>query len=137
LDAIREHGPEWEHGGFYGSLDEEGNLGPDTRKSVIQQARHLWAFSKLYRLRGRSAKIRNLIDRLYRFLIDAFLDPTDGEFIWMADQDGQALDTHKRLLSNSFAILVLSRYALPGGGEGRSGGGERGQAIRSAHISRH
>src|SRR5581483_10323113 len=42
------HGPDAQHGGFYGTLDRRGDSVAPTDKGLIQTARHLWAMSTWY-----------------------------------------------------------------------------------------
>jgi cellobiose epimerase len=120
LEALQEdavafwlaHAPDRDYGGFHGALDEVGNPDESADKGVIQQSRHLWTFSELYRHHLRTPEIRALCDDLYEFIITHFRDPDDGEFFFQVERDGSVSVAEKRLYSNSFAIYGLTHYAL-------------------------
>jgi mannobiose 2-epimerase len=117
LEALRviafwkEHGPDREFGGFHGTLDRKGTPVAPTDKGVIQTARHLWTFSMLAARREKSPEIRELADLAYRFLIDHFRDPKDGEFVFTVSRRGKLKNPKKQLYAESFAIYALAEYA--------------------------
>jgi len=81
-------GPDWEHGGVHGHHDRRGVPSPNASKSLVQQARHLWAFSTWYARREPTPAVRALADCVYRFLIERFLD-ADGELFHRVSRDGK------------------------------------------------
>ncbi|HOU91287.1 MAG TPA: hypothetical protein PLU22_09590, partial [Polyangiaceae bacterium] len=50
-------GADREHGGFHGRLDRRWRPVAPTEKSIVQQARHLWALAAFAERRGRSALV--------------------------------------------------------------------------------
>jgi cellobiose epimerase len=105
------YGPDTTFGGFYGTLDENGNPNKPYTKGIIAQSRHLWAFSTWYELKGPSQEVKSICQNLYKFIIANFYDRDSHEFYWMTNKKGKVKDPMKRLYSNSFAILGLSAYA--------------------------
>jgi len=105
-------GYDHEYGGFFGTLDRRGQKTAPTDKGLIQQARHLWAFSKWYERRQPDAEVRAVADGTYRLLSERFYDRADGEFFYKLDESGQKIvDPKKLLYAESFAIYGLSAYA--------------------------
>ena len=105
------HGPDREFGGFHGTLDRTGAPVAPTDKGVIQTARHLWTFSMLGARRPNTPEARALADSAYRFLIERFRDPKDGEFYFTVSRQGKPVNSKKQLYAESFAIYALSEYA--------------------------
>lgn len=103
-------GPDWEHGGVHGHHDRRGVPSPSASKSLVQQARHLWAFATWYARREPTPAVRALADCVYRFLIERFLD-ADGELFHRVSRDGRrVLEPKKQLYAQSFAIFSLATY---------------------------
>jgi mannobiose 2-epimerase len=105
------HGPDREHGGFHGTLDRKGAPVPPTEKGVIQTSRHLWTFSMLAARRPNTPDARAFADSAYRFLVERFRDPKDGEFYFTLSRQGKPVNPKKQLYAESFAIYALSEYA--------------------------
>lgn len=107
----RTRGPDPKNGGFYGTLDRNGNPVAPTDKGCIQQARHLWAFSMWYARREKTPEVRAVADTIYHFFVEHFRDPKDGEFFYKVNATGEPLEKKKPLYAQSFAIYGLSQYA--------------------------
>jgi mannose/cellobiose epimerase-like protein (N-acyl-D-glucosamine 2-epimerase family) len=58
-----------ECGGFHATLDRCGKTIEPSEKFVVQQARHLWAFSEWYFQRDQAHPVRQICERQYAFLI--------------------------------------------------------------------
>lgn len=107
----RRNGPDRVHGGFLGTLDRKGQRTEPTDKSVIQQARHLWAMSMWYANQGHAPEAKGLADDLYHFLVAHFFDSDSGEFHFQVSETGTVLDARKILYAEAFAIYGLAEYA--------------------------
>ena len=64
-----------------------------------------------YARREPTAELRTRADNVYRFVVNHFRDPTDGEFHFRVSREGKVKDPKKQLYAQSFAILALSQYA--------------------------
>jgi mannobiose 2-epimerase len=107
----RVHGPDRVHGGFLGTLDRNGQRMWPFEKGIVQQTRHLWAFSTYHAMKEPSAEIRAICDDLYRFITQHFYSPKAREFYWMISESGPAAsDSRKVLYGQAFAIYALSTY---------------------------
>lgn len=113
-DALRfwlQHGPDREYGGFHATLDRAGRAIEPRDKGIIQQTRHLFAFSAWYSRREASPRIRAVADDLFRFVSSKLLDPADGEYFYKVSRSGEPRDQKKLLYAQSFAIFGLAEYA--------------------------
>lgn len=108
----KSNGPDKEHGGFYGRLDRTGKHIPSADKSLIQQVRHLCAFSLWYRFREKTPEIKSIADNLYAFIIPHFYDSENKDFFYKVTHNGILRDSRKMLYAESFAIYCLSEYAI-------------------------
>ena len=106
------HGVDGIDGGFYGTLDSQGNSTAPYEKGVIAQSRHLWSLSMWHSRRGTGQDAKAIADDTYRFLVTHFLDADDGLFFFKTDAKGNVVDGKKKLYAQAFAIYGLSRYAL-------------------------
>lgn len=100
------------HGGFHGSLDREGRPCAPSDKTLVQQARHLWALSMYLERRPGGSSQQQLIDMAHgtREFLAHFADPRDGRFFWEVDRAGSLRDPAKILYGQGFAIFALSQY---------------------------
>jgi len=89
------HGRDTPYGGFHASLDRRGRPMPPTKKSLIQHARHLWAFSfpaltsSLPSSGPNSARM--IADNAYAFMRTHMLDPKDGRWVFEVLRNGSNL----------------------------------------------
>lgn len=52
----QEHGPDYEHGGFHGTLSLAGDVVPPTTKGLVQQTRHIWCAGSVCYVRAGAAQ---------------------------------------------------------------------------------
>ena len=108
----KSNGPDTDYSGFYGAHNSNGSPVSSKDKGIIQQARHLWTFSKYYELIDQNDTVKHICDDLYRFIIENFRNPDNNEFYWMVDKTGSVTNNEHRLYSNSFAIYGLAQYSI-------------------------
>ena len=99
-----------EHGGFYGRIDNQNVLHPETDKGAILNARILWTFSAAYRVLGKPEYLE-MANRAKQYFIDHFIDPEYGGVYWSVDYKGQPKDTKKQFYAIGFALYGFSEYA--------------------------
>jgi mannobiose 2-epimerase len=105
------HGIDATYGGFYGTLNAQGNSVAPSDKGLIQQARHLWAFSMYCERRGAPAAAKVAADSTYEFIVSHMRDPSDGEFYFKVNETGTTVvDSTKLLYAQGFAIYALAEY---------------------------
>jgi mannobiose 2-epimerase len=107
----RTHGPDRQYGGFYGTLDRQGNKIAPTDKGLIQTARHLWAMSMWYERKQPTPEVKALADGLHRFLMAHFYDPNAKEFHFTVTESGALIEPRKILAGQALSIYALSQYA--------------------------
>jgi mannose/cellobiose epimerase-like protein (N-acyl-D-glucosamine 2-epimerase family) len=76
------NGPDSNGLGVYGTLDQTGNPIEPFDKGLIQQSRHLWAFTMCYNLHERSPRVKAAAGALYKLISTKFRDPKDGRFFY-------------------------------------------------------
>jgi cellobiose epimerase len=105
------HGIDPTYGGFYGSLDAQGNSVSPRDKGLIQEARHLWAFSMYYERRSATPAVKAAADSTYQFIVSHLRDASDGEFFYKVNETGSSvLDNRKLLYAEGFAVYALAEY---------------------------
>ena len=101
---------DYEHGGFYGRMDGEGELHPEAEKGAILNARILWAFSAAFRVL-KHPEYLEAATRAKDYIIEHFIDQEYGGVYWSVDCEGNPLDTKKQFYAIGFMIYGLSEYA--------------------------
>ncbi|MCV9388824.1 AGE family epimerase/isomerase [Reichenbachiella ulvae] len=105
-----------ENGGFYGRIDGEGVLHPQSDKAIILNTRILWTFSAAYRY-TQNPNHKAMADRAYHYICDHFFDSEHGGVFWMLDYQGEVKDPKKQVYAQAFAIYALSEYVRMNGSE--------------------
>lgn len=96
-------------GGIYGKFTEDGTPVKDAPRSVITNARLLWALSAAYKhLRKKEYMVQAANVKDYFFT--RFVDHKYGGVYSSVNADGERLDTYVDLLGQGSAIFGLSRY---------------------------
>ena len=101
---------DYEHGGFYGRMDGNGELHKDAEKGAILNARILWAFSAAFRVL-KHPEYLEAATRAKDYIIEHFIDQEYGGVYWSVDCEGNPLDTKKQFYAIGFMIYGLSEYA--------------------------
>lgn len=103
------HSLDWEQGGYFTCLDQEGNV-YDTDKMIWLQARQVWTFSMLYnRVAPRENWLKTAKNGI-RFLREHGHDE-HGNFYFSMTREGKPLTHPFNIYSNCFAALAFSEYA--------------------------
>jgi cellobiose epimerase len=98
-----------EEGGFYGKIDNDNHVIPNSPKGSVLNARILWSFSAAYNLTGKKEYLE-VADRAYQYIIDHIIDKQFGGVYWTVDHAGNKLDTKKQVYASAFAIYAFSEY---------------------------
>lgn len=98
-----------ENGGFYGYMDTELRVVPESEKGCILNSRILWFFSNAYMTLHKN-ELRNYAEHAYFFLRDKCLDAKNGGVFWSVDHKGNPLDMTKHTYNQAFAIYALAGY---------------------------
>lgn len=107
-----------ERGGFYGRIDGHNVLHADAEKGAILNARILWTFSATCRVlqkynlqHDKLQKYFDMAQRARTYIIDHFIDKTNGGVYWSLDCEGNPTDTKKQTYAIAFTIYGLAEYA--------------------------
>ena len=98
-----------ENGAFYGRRDGNDNLDSTAPKSVVLNARILWAFSAAYRVLGKP-EYREMAVRAKDYILEHFIDTEFGGAYWTIDYQGKPLDTKKHVYAMAVTLFALSEY---------------------------
>ena len=101
---------DYEHGGFYGRMANDGELHPEAEKGAILNARILWAFSAAFRVL-KHPEYLEAATRAKDYIIEHFIDQEYGGVYWSVDCEGNPLDTKKQFYAIGFMIYGLTEYA--------------------------
>ncbi|CAM1342301.1 AGE family epimerase/isomerase [Tenacibaculum amylolyticum] len=97
------------YGGFYGSLDYEGNSILKHSKGVILNARILWSFAKATNSLQTKGYVE-ILERSYEYLYKHFRDSDVGGVFWEVNYKGEPINTRKECIAQAYTILALSEY---------------------------
>jgi mannobiose 2-epimerase len=97
------------HGGFYGKIDNQNNVVPNSPKGSVLNARILWSFSAAFN-QNADDRYLQMAHRAYRYIIKHFIDPEFGGVYWTVDYTGNPLDDKKQVYASAFTIYALSEY---------------------------
>ena len=98
-----------EFGGFYGLMDNDGNIDKKAPKGGILNSRILWFFSKAKKELFDDS-LRPYMDSAFKLLINNFWDDEFGGIYWELDHKGNPTDTTKHTYNQAFAIYGLCAY---------------------------
>jgi cellobiose epimerase len=97
------------NGGFYGRIDGNDKLYPDSYKGGILNARILWTFSSAFRVLKDSAYLKTAV-RARDYILSHFIDKEFGGAYMSVDSKGEPLDIRKQIYTQSFFIYALAEY---------------------------
>ena len=102
-----EHAMDYENGGIFTCLDEEGMI-YGKEKSVWFQGRALWTFSKAYNVIQKEPQYLKAAKALYDFLPKC--QDTDGRMIFTVTEDGRGIQKRRYYFSETFAAIGCEEY---------------------------
>ena len=98
------------HGGHFSSVDFNGRIDQNEKKTAVFVARLLFFFSEVYRVIGHPEAAVQAA-RTKRFLLDRLEDRVHGGLFWSVTANGQPCEVEKHLYAQAFGIYGLSAYA--------------------------
>jgi len=102
------------YGGFISDLDRDWSLSESSQvKALVQQARHVWATSRIYEAYPEKQEFMDYATHGFRFLRDAMWDREYGGFHAYCNRDGSPQDStiqERRIYGQAFALYGLSQY---------------------------
>ena len=109
LNYWQKYTVDYEHGGFYGRVNDEDIVTIKAEKGAVLNARILWTFSAAYRQNPKPEYLE-IASRAYDYLREYFTDKINGGLYWSVDYLGNPLNTRKQIYGQAFAIYGLSEY---------------------------
>lgn len=104
------YGLDWQHGGIYTGLDEDGTL-LESDKSVWFQGRALWTFCTAYEKIEKNEEYLNAAKNILSFL-EKYCFDTDGRMFFRVTADGRPVIKRIRyFFSETFAIIGFATYS--------------------------
>lgn len=94
------------NGGFYGSIDNDGNIN-NAAKGIVLNARICWTFATGY-LYFNDEKYLAIAECAYNYIKEFFLDKKYGGVYWSVDKNGKILDGKKQIYGLAFTIYGLA-----------------------------
>ena len=99
-----------ENGGFYGRIDGNEKVYPQSEKGGILNARILWTYSSAYRVLGDTSYLR-IATRARDYILAYFIDRESGGAFMSVNADGTPGNTRKQVYTNAFFIYALAEYS--------------------------
>ena len=99
-----------ENGGFYGRIDGNEKVYPQSEKGGILNARILWTYSSAYRVLGDTSYLR-IATRARDYILAHFIDRESGGAFMSVNADGTPGNTRKQVYTNAFFIYALAEYS--------------------------
>jgi mannobiose 2-epimerase len=106
------HGVDNACGGFLTYYDRNGKATGETVKTLICQARCIYAYAAVHRAGYGDGRFLAAAKQGYEFLVKHFWDTERGGWHWTTDRQGKPIDASKLTYGQSFAIYGLSEYAM-------------------------
>ena len=109
LDYWSKYTVDGEHGGFYGSVNNNNQPAATAAKGLVLNSRILWAFSAGY-AHTQNAGYLHMANRAYDYIQQFFIDREYGGAIWSVNYTGRPLETRKQIYGLAFCIYGLTEY---------------------------
>jgi mannobiose 2-epimerase len=109
LNYWQKYTVDYEHGGFYGQINDKDEVLDKAEKGSVLNARILWTFSAAYH-QNQKPEYLEMATRAYEYLREYFADKTNGGLFWSVDYLGNPLNTRKQIYGQAFTIYGLSEY---------------------------
>ena len=101
--------PDQEHGGFYGSVNNDNIPDSIAVKGLVLNSRILWAFSASYAVTKNTSHL-NFATKAYQYIVANFVDEEQGGVYWSLNVDGSIHDGRKQIYGIAFCIYGLAEY---------------------------
>jgi mannobiose 2-epimerase len=98
-----------QHGGFWGSINNQNQPVAGAPKGLVLNARILWTFSQASRYLN-DKKILAISRRAFQYISDHFLDKEYGGVFWSVDENGSMLEGRKQIYGQAFCLYGMSAY---------------------------
>lgn len=104
-------GPAVDHdkGGWMAWLSNDLTSDRTQPKGLIVHSRILWAFSAVHQA-SPNPQFKAMADRAFHYLTEKFWDDRHGGAFWRLNDDGQVVDSSKKIYGQAFVIYALNEY---------------------------
>jgi len=109
------HSPDYEHGGYFNCLDQDGTIF-DRRKHIWLQGRETWMFSKLYNSVEQRPEWLKMARLGADFLLEHAIKP-DGRVYFSMTEDGKPKSIQRKIFSECFWIMAMAEFSRASGDE--------------------
>ena len=109
LSYWQRHAVDYEHGGFYGKIDNDNHVVLNADKGSVLNGRILWTFSSAFIIL-KDESYRQTASRAYQYIINHFIDPQYGGVYWTVDKKGNPAESKKQVYASAFVLYGLSEY---------------------------
>ena len=100
------------HGGFQTNYDRLGRRTEVTEKTLLCQARCVFALSHAARLGFGWPGVEHAVRQGVDFLLDHFRDPEHDGYYWICEADGRVRDPSKAVYGHAFLVYGFAEHAL-------------------------
>lgn len=97
------------NGGYFGKIDNNGNVDQFADKGSVLNTRILWTFSAAYNA-AKDAQYLNFATSAFEYIRQFFIDKNLGGVYWTIDYNGIPGETKKQVYAQAFAIYAFSEY---------------------------
>lgn len=101
---------DFQHGGFYGTVNNSGEIFKKANKGSMLQVRILWFYARLFQYKSDEV-VKKYALHAYEF-VTKYLFGDKGGIIWEVDYQGNLLDDTYNLYYQAFALYALSEYYI-------------------------
>lgn len=101
--------PDQEHGGFYGSVNNDNIPDSIAVKGLVLNSRILWAFSASYAVTKNKSHL-DFATKAYQYIAENFVDEEQGGAYWSLNVNGSIHDGRKQIYGIAFCIYGLAEY---------------------------
>lgn len=100
---------DYENGGFYGRIDGNNMLQPQSNKGIVLNSRILWTFSAAYRILKKPEYLE-MAKRAFEYINRFFIDKKNGGVYWEIDYKGNPVNKKKQTYAQGFALYGFSEF---------------------------
>lgn len=97
------------NGGFFGKIDNIGDVYTTAPKGAVLNARILWTFSAAYNY-NKEEKYLSTAARAFEYMLAHFIDREYGGVYWTVGFEGNMLDSKKQIYALAFCMYGLGEY---------------------------
>jgi mannobiose 2-epimerase len=101
-----------EYGGFQANYDRHGCRTGVTEKTLLCQARSIFALSHAARMGFEWPGCREMIAQGIAFLLRQFQDPVYGGYYWICEADGRVKADAKVIYGHAYLVYAFAEHAL-------------------------